>query len=1002
MSLISEKRDVQDQLINYLQGIGWTYLPPLTVAKERGNDEREPFLPTVARQQLIALNPGLVTGANVEDVLRRLRLVQPNITGNEAFLKALRGHWTVAHPTEKREYNLALIDYDNIEANRFHFTQELPFEDYDRRRPDLVLYVNGLPLVIVENKSPTLTAPEMEAHDQVQRLYTQDIPNFIKFTQLFAACDLRLHYAPTWNDSLKAFYCWKVDGKDYGLERLSKAIFDRPHLLNLIQDYLIFYRADDQTHKFILRPHQIRATERAVRRVLAGLPPAISPHRGEDRTSPEEGIGGRRTGLFWHTQGSGKTLTMLVTARKLRRLTQLENPTIVAVVDRLELEAQMVQNLEALGFPMVSQAQSKTHLRQLLKEDYRGVIVTTIHKFDKQPRDLNTRPNIIVLIDEAHRTQEGNLGVYMRAALPHAFYFGYTGTPIDKGKVGQGTFEKFGKHDPQGYLDKYGIDESIEDKATVKLWYTLAPSELRVKRDILQREFHDKIEDAASIEELNRMLDKAEPLKSVIKSDERVQGIAIHVAEHFTTNVEPLGFKAMLVAVDREACALYKQALDQILPAQYSTVVYTDNPKKDTDLMRQFYLDDEAEKRVRKDFRDPDKLPKILIVTEKLLTGYDAPVLYCLYLDKPMKNHTLLQAIMRVNRPYPDKESGLIVDYVGIFEDLQKALAFDQAAISRALVDLEQLKQQFADLLLNLEAMLAPVDLATVAGRDERIIDYFFDPARRDEFRQQFKALQTAYEVIAPDPFLRDYLQRYALVAQVHTVVYRYFDPEARKRAIRYDLLKKTDKLIRENVELVSLASPLPLYPINRDIGHVVAADQVSEQVKVINLYRSLVAHIEANEANQPYLIPIADEVEEIIQRLRERQIGVTEALNALQETSEKAVQAEAERKKSSLEDRAFAISWILKGYDLPDTEARAVEIQATIDKYPGWPYNQKLEREVRLALYRLLMGQVAAGSPRVAEERAEYQAAGQGGGDIGRLKELVDNLLRMSDMVGA
>lgn len=978
MSLISEKRDVQDQLINYLMGIGWSYLPPQTVATMRGSDS-EPFLPDVAREQLIKLNPSLITEANVDDVLRRLRLVQPTIAGNEAILNALRGRWTVAHPVEKREYNLTLIDYDddNIEANQFHFTQELPFVDYAPHRPDLVLYINGLPLVIIENKSPTRKEAELEAHDQVQRLYTQNIPGLLKFIQFFAACDLRLHYAPTWNDSLKAFYKWKVDGKDYGLERLSKTMFDRQHLLNILQDYLIFYRADDQTNKVVLRPHQIRATERVVERVVTTEAP---------------------TGLVWHTQGSGKTLTMIVTAHKLRRLAELENPTLLIVVDRIELEAQMSQNLEAFGLPLVTRAENKRHLTRLLKGDVRGVIVTTIHKFDKQPKNLNLRQNVIVLIDEAHRTQEGNLGIYMRAALPKAFYFGYTGTPIDKGKVGKGTFEKFGQHDPDGYSDKYGIDESIEDGATVRLYYTLAPSELRVDRATLQEEFHEKIEDAASIEELNRMLDRAEHLKSVMKADDRVQGIAAHIAEHFTGNVEPRGFKAMLVAIDREACALYKQALDQFLPEDYSTVVYTDNPKKDTDLMKDYYLDEETEKKVRKDFRDPAKLPKILIVTEKLLTGYDAPVLYCMYLDKPMRDHTLLQAIARINRPYPDKDSGLLVDYVGIFEDLQKALAFDQAAISKALIDLAQLKQQFADLLVASEGMSAPVEPNTVAGRDERIIEYFFDQERRDAFRQQFKALQTAYEIISPDPFLYDYLKRYGLVAQIHTVVYNYFNPEAEKRRIRHELLQKTDKLIRENVELVSLASPLPLYPINKDIGNVVAADNVSDQVKVINLYRSLVAHIEANEISQPYLLPIADEVEEIIQRLRERQISVTEALKEIEAKTAETVQATEQRQKSSLEDKAFALSLVLKGHGLPDTETKAVKIQETLDKYPGWPYSEKSEREVRMALYKLLLEK----PPQVAEAQAEYQVANQGISDVNRLKRVVDDLLRMSGLVGA
>jgi type I restriction enzyme R subunit len=706
--------------------------------------------------------------------------------------------------------------------------------------------------------------------------------------------------------------------------------------------------------------------------------------------------------LVWHTQGSGKTLTMIVTAHKLRRLDELENPTLIIVVDRIELETQMSQNLEAFGLPLVIKAESKSHLTRLLKSDYRGVIVTTIHKFDGQPKDLNTRANIMILIDEAHRTQEGRLGNYMVGALPNAIRFGYTGTPIDKGKVGKGTFEKFGKHDPDGYLDKYGIDESIEDKTTVRLWYTLAPSELRVDRETLQREFHDKIEDAASIEELNRMLDKADALKSVIKADERVRGIAAHVAEHFRSNVEPRGFKAMLVALDREACALYKEALDRILPPEYTQVVYTPNPKKDTALMKDQYLDEEAEKRVRKDFRDPAKLPKILIVTEKLLTGYDAPVLYCMYLDKPMKDHTLLQAIARINRPYPNKDSGLLLDYVGIFEDLQKALSFDQAAITKALVDLQRLKEQFADLLVEIETMLAPINLAQVAGRDERIIDFFIDPAQRDDFRQQFKNLQTAYEVISPDPFLRDYLTRYALIAQVHQAVYSYFDPEAKKRRARYDLLQKTDQLIRENVELVSLASPLPLYPINRDIGRVVAADNVSEQVKVINLYRSLVAHIEANETSQPYLIPIADEIEAIIQKLRERQISVTEALQATEVQAERIVQATTERQQSSLEDKAFALSLVLRGHGLANTETIALEAQQMIDQFPGWPYNDKMKAEVRLALYKLLLKETATQPHQVAEEKGAYQVPGQEANHMTRVKQIVDDLLRMSDLVGA
>ncbi len=618
-------------------------------------------------------------------------------------------------------------------------------------------------------------------------------------------------------------------------------------------------------------------------------------------------------------------------------------------------------------------------LRDLLTSDYRGLVVTTMHKFDRIPKSLNLRENVVVLIDEAHRTQEGDLATYMRAALPHAVYFGFTGTPVDKGKIGQGTFETFGQPDyPGGYLDKYGIDESIEDGTTVRLYYTLAPSELRVDRDTLDKEFYQVIgdADAASIEEWNRLLDRAGKLKSVLKSDQRVAAIAAHVARHFTTNVEPLGFKAFLVGVDREACALYKQALDQHLPEVYSRAVYTPG-YKDDDLLRQYHLDGDAEKQVRKAFRDPQSQPRILIVTQKLLTGYDAPVLYAMYLDKPLKDHTLLQAIARVNRPYPDKKSGLIVDYIGIFEDLQRALAFDQAEVSRALTDLAELQTQFATLLDRVEGMIAPINLAgDRKDRAARIIDHFFDPEPRETFIQDFKTLQTAYEILSPDPFLRDYMDRYALVTQVYQAVCNYFDPAAQRRRLRHELLQKTDHLIRERVDVVYLAEPLPLYPINRDLANVIAADNVSDQVKVINLYRSLMAHIEARQEEQPYLISIGEEVEAIIERLRQRQISAQAALQQVQARTAEAVEAEAEQRRSNLPGMAFAFAWVLRGLGVPEAgaEAQAQHVGAILARYPGWPYSAKIERAARIELYKTLKDQVPAT----------------------QLKPAVDNLLKM------
>ena len=250
-----------------------------------------------------------------------------------------------------------------------------------------------------------------------------------------------------------------------------------------------------------------------------------------------------------------------------------------------------------------------------------------IHKFDDIPANINTREEVIILVDEAHRTTGGNLGNYLMAALPYATYIGFTGTPIDGLAQGEGTFKVFGVDDDQGYLDKYSIGESIEDGTTVPLNYALAPSELRVDRETLERDFLNLVaaEGISDLEELDAILDRAVKLKEMMKAPERVDKIAAYVAQHFRDNVEPMGFKAFLVAVDREACALYKQALDNYIPPAYSEVVYSPH-HQDRELLKAYHHTSEKEKEIRKKFAEKNTQPKILIVTEKLLTGFDAPI----------------------------------------------------------------------------------------------------------------------------------------------------------------------------------------------------------------------------------------------------------------------------------------------------------------------------------------------------------------------------------------
>ncbi len=267
----------------------------------------------------------------------------------------------------------------------------------------------------------------------------------------------------------------------------------------------------------------------------------------------------RSRGLVWHTQGSGKTYTMIKAAELLFKANEAQKPTVLLMIDRNELEDQMLKNLAAVGLANVAHADSISTLNKLLDEkgqDYRGIVVTMIHKFRDMPANLNTRKNIFVLIDEAHRTTGGDLGNFLMAGLPNASYIGFTGTPVDKTAYGKGTFKTFGVDDDQGYLHKYSISQSIEDGTTLPLYYNLAPNEMLVPTELMEKEFFAlaETEGIADIEELNKILDRAVNLKNFLKGKDRVQKVAQYVADHYRENVEPLGYKAFLVGVDREAC----------------------------------------------------------------------------------------------------------------------------------------------------------------------------------------------------------------------------------------------------------------------------------------------------------------------------------------------------------------------------------------------------------------------------------------------------------------
>ncbi|MEM3573681.1 MAG: HsdR family type I site-specific deoxyribonuclease [Nitrososphaeria archaeon] len=933
-----ERGAVQNPLIRYATDIGWQYVNKEEALRLRGSETgfvfREMFI-----SQLLKLNPAFLTQDMAEELIRRLERIPPNIEGNLIVWEYLKGLRTVYVPSEKRERNVQFIDVSNVEKNMFHVTDEFSFTNGSYTiRLDVVFLINEIPVFFVETKASHKIDGIAEAFSQIKR-YHQEVPELLAILQLYALTHIiKYYYSTTWNTSEKWLFNWKEEAKG-DFETLVKSFIDKKRVIQVLTDYILFTRQDDELKKVVLKPHQMRAVNRIVERA------------GSDK----------KRGLIWHTQGSGKTYTMIVAARAIIENPLFGNPTVLMLVDRNELEAQLFANIKALGIDSVEVANSKKHLQELLKTDRKGLIVTMIHKFEDMPNNINTKENIFVLIDEAHRTTGGNLGNYMMGSLPNATYIGFTGTPIDKTNYGKGTFVIFGRDDPpQGYLDKYSIAESIEDGTTVPLHYTLAPNELQVEKETLEKEFLNlkEAQGVSDIETLNKVLEKAVNLRNMLKNPERREKVIKYIAEHYKKYVEPMGYKAFIVAVDREACALYKEELDKYLPKDYSEVVISTNYNDPPELAK-YHINPEKEQQIRKAFRKPDELPKILIVTEKLLTGFDAPILYCMYLDKPMRDHVLLQAIARVNRPYEDdtgrkKPSGFVLDFVGIFDNLEKALAFDSSDVKGVIHDIEILKNRFKEEMENArQKYLILIKEKTQDKAVEAVLEHFMDEEKRHEFYQFFKELADMFEILSPDAFLGPYIDELETLARMYRIVKEAYEPDI---SVDKEFTRKTAQLVQEHTKSGAIKSSLEIYEIDEKTVKKIEESKASDTEKVFNLLKSIEISILQNRNKSPFLISIGEKVEHIAELYKERQKTTQETLEKLKKLIEDINEAEKEQAQKNMPIEVFTLYWYLKQKNFDKPEEMANAMKSVFEKYPHWRKSDEQERVIRSELYNILL----------------------------------------------
>lgn len=950
MAKPTEHKSVQARILKYANEIGWAIVTQQEAEIRRGfgtsgasprerakNASR--YFNDLLFQKVKQFNKKYKDSE--EELFRLLDLPLSTIQGNRTFLQYLQGEKTFFSKEENRELNLILIDFEHPNNNSFEVTEEYYlFNGQFANREDVVFLINGIPVLVIECKNATKDEAIAIGIDQLRR-YHRETPEMMVPQQIFTATEsLGFSYGVTWNTIRRNIFNWK-DEQIGNLEAKVKSFCDQQHILDLLKKFIIFAEKDEELNKFILRQHQKTAVDKAVER-------ALSPTKSR--------------GLIWHTQGSGKTYTMIKTAELLFKAPQAEKPTVLLMIDRNELEDQLLKNLTAVSLNNVEAADSIHALQNLLKKDYRGIIVSMVHKFRDMPAEVNLRKNIYVLIDEAHRTTGGDLGNFLMAAIPNATFIGFTGTPIDKTVYGKGTFKTFGIDDNQGYLHKYSIADSIEDGTTLPLFYGMAPNELLVPKDILEKEFLN-LADAygvSDIEELNKILERAVNTKNFLKGKERVEKVAEYVAKHYKENVEPLGYKAFLVGVDRPACAMYKKALDKFLPPEYSAVVYTGN-NNDTEDLKAFHNEIKVEKEIRKKFTKLDELPKILIVTEKLLTGYDAPILYAMYLDKPMRDHTLLQAIARVNRPYENEEKemvkphGFVLDFVGIFENLEKALAFDSDEINAIVKDIQLLKHLFkAKMEKDVPPYLTLIQHNFNDKDTDNLIDHFRDKSKRKEFFKMYKEIEMLYEIISPDKFLRPYIDTYATLSAIYQVVRNAY---TKRVQVDREFQRKTNELVQ-----IKIAGTYPnfgeeFFEINEQAIEYIKKKNENDNTKVINLIKSIEKIADEN-SDDPFLIGIRERAEVVESNYENRQLSTQEALDEIKKIYESDIERKKQQAEKGFDDLTFFIYKTLLTKGVKNSEGLTKQIKTEFVNHANWKSSERELRELRQAVYFALMSE--------------------------------------------
>ena len=925
-----------------LVALGWKFVS----YNELQRQDSEVLVEELVKEALIKLNPEIKSDPiKAEEILYRLRAIILSVRGvglvktNEEFTKWLQNEKTMPFGERGEHVSIKLIDYENPRNNQFIVTTQFKFTTNQNRRADLVLLVNGIPLVIGEAKTPV--RPAISWFDGAVQLeeYQRSIPQLFVPNVFMFATEGKTYRAGAVKLSLEKWQPWKTTTDSSHLNEVRKAVelMLRPEaVLDISKNFTVFSNEKGgQKIKVLCRYQQYEATKQIVERVLEGK---------------------IKKGLVWHFQGSGKSILMVYAAQQLRKEPKLKSPTVLVVVDRIDLNSQIGATFYATEVPNTVVAETREELQKLLAQDTRKIIITTIHKFAETEGILNERDNIIVLVDEAHRSQEGDLGLKMRAALPNAFLFGFTGTPINKRD--RNTFLAFGaEQDPSGYLNRYSFVQAIEDEATIPIDFEPRLVELHINQEELDKEFKWLIQGSGLDDgDAARLSRQAAKFGHLIKSEERIQKVCNDIVKHFKEYIEPNGFKGQVVVYDREACHLYKQEIDKHMPTEETAVVMTIDNKDPDEWKQKYELTDDEQAKLLDRFRDKSDPLKLLIVTSKLLTGFDAPINKVMYLDKPMKDHTLLQAICRVNRPYPGKNRGLIIDYIGVFDNIAQALDFDLKEIQQVISNIDKLKAELPNALEKCLTYFKNID-RSIEGYEGLLAaqDCLPNDEIRDKYASDYSYLNRHWEAISPDLLLKKYEKDYRWLTQIYESIR---PPSGRGKLLWHTLGEKTLKLIHENVAV---------YTIRDDLDTLIMDEFILEQLKggdkkktkelELKIVWRLHKHID-----DPRFIELGKRLEELKEKHYRNAITSIEFLKELLKLARETVALERETKVQPVDNSKEALTQLFEECKVEKTPVIIKQIVEDIDdvvkvtRFEGWQWTISGEREIQKALRKTLL----------------------------------------------